>query len=99
MFCDPKPTLAAALDLFKQTHDEAQLKHILSSQVFKRHSKNPGVIYDNQLRLVQKEQLRNTVSSEMAEARSWVVQSMKKLQWVDELSAPLVKGYRSSLGL
>jgi hypothetical protein len=71
LFSRPRPTLAAAFSLFGQHITEDRLESIVKGETFNRHSKNPDVAYDNEQRLADRENLRNTVTRELTEARSW----------------------------
>ncbi len=99
LFCHPAPTLEAAFKLIGQAFSGDELKSILNGQAFNRHSKNPGLVYNNQLRIVERDKVRSSLVQELSEAQAWVKQHADRLDVTDRLSPGLVAGHPSMLGL
>jgi hypothetical protein len=104
LFCHPRSTMDAALSLFQQQPTQELVKQIINSRTFTHHSKNPSMVFNNQLRIAQREKLKNSLSKELAEARSWLDQQQgrvaRKRQKIGSmLPAPLVPAYPSELGV
>ena len=72
LFNNPRLAVAKSFEHFEQSCSDSRLDEILGGEIFARYSKNPGVAFDNDSRLERRDQLKQELVPEIAEAREWI---------------------------
>ena len=75
LFQSPEAVLRAAFDHLGQARSDADIKATVESDLFTRYSKNPNAEFDNAARLARREALRQEITPELEEARTWITRA------------------------
>lgn len=94
---DPQKALHESFEFFRQTIEASSLAGIASSDLFSRYSKDPRHAFDNETRMVQREQMRAQLAGDVAKARAWVGRHGGEPELPSIMGQPLIETAASSL--
>jgi hypothetical protein len=73
-YAEPAAVLGAAGALLGRAHEFDRVATLTTGPVFARHSKRPGVAFDNSARLAERARLADALAPELADAEAWIAQ-------------------------
>ncbi len=89
LFADPASTLRAAFDLFCARVSADEVTAIIEGELFTTHAKNPGVRFDNAMRIERQAERARTLRPEIDSARALVDRRLRDAPLPDRLSPAL----------
>ena len=79
-----------AAELFQVPLSDAQIEERVSGELFSRYAKNPAMAYDPADRVKRRDETKERLKAEMAEARDWAKDKAAASGLSDALAKPLV---------
>jgi len=88
-YSKPKQVLLKACEFYRMRVKEKKLEAIVNSPLFTHYSKDPQKTFDNELRLHNKETLRQQIRDELVQAKRWTEDRLATCDLPASLPKPL----------
>jgi len=88
-FDDPAENLERAFELFGCGAKDIDVAAIVGGEIFSRYSKNPEQGFDQAVANRKKEQLRQTIARDLADAQAWVDRNVECFSVATRMDRPL----------
>ncbi|ANU07915.1 hypothetical protein [Paraurantiacibacter namhicola] len=88
-FAEPQDAIAASAKIFGIPMTAERAREIADGELFQTYAKNPALDYDPQVRLAREAEAKGRLSSQIEDARNWVMGAKDRHGLIDELTKPL----------